>query len=370
MKVGVLGAGQLGRMLGLAGLPLGLEFRFFDPAPKGPAAAAGEQIAAAYDDWEALARFAKGCEVLTYEFENVPVETALFLANHAPVYPPPDALKAAQDRLTEKRTLLALGIPTPLFDSVESRTELEETTTRIGLPAVLKTRRMGYDGKGQRVIRTSADLKPAWDALQGPPLILEGFIPFERELSLIGVRSREGATAFYPLIENRHQEGILRRSLFPAPRVSAALQTQAEEHLTRLMDTLGYVGVLTVEFFEQKGRLIANEMAPRVHNSGHGTIEGSETSQFENHLRAVCGLPLGSARARADTLMYNCLGEMPDRNAILAVSGAHLHDYGKPPRPGRKVGHVTLCESNGAEGEDLAARGRQIEGLLSRPATF
>ncbi len=343
MKIGVLGAGQLGRMLALAGVPLGLQFRFYDPAPDSPASEIAEQVVANYNDWDALTRFAEGLDVITYEFENIPVETVTFLEQFAPMFPPLDALRASQDRLTEKRTLLTLGIPTPLFDAVESWTELEETALRIGLPAVLKTRRFGYDGKGQAVLRTQEDLQGAWQTLGGSPLILEGFISFERELSLIGVRGRDGDTRFYPLVENHHREGILRLTVAPAPNVTAELQTQAERHLNALMQTLNYVGVLTLEFFEQNGRLIANEMAPRVHNSGHWTIEGAETSQFENHLRAIGGFPLGSIRPRNASLMYNCIGEMPERDTVLAVPGAHLHDYGKLPRPKRKVGHLTLC---------------------------
>ena len=341
-KIGVLGAGQLGRMLALAGIPLGMKFRFYDPTPDSPASHLAPQTIGAYDDWDALTRFAEGLDVITYEFENVPLETAQFLETLAPVFPPPDALRVAQDRLTEKRTLLALGIPTPIFDSIESWTELDETANRFGLPAVLKTRRFGYDGKGQFVLRTPEDLPEAWEALQGSPLILEGFIPFDRELSLIGGRGKNGDTLCYPLVENVHQNGILRTSLAPAPHVSAELQSQAEAHLIRLLETLNYVGVLTIEFFEQNGRLIANEMAPRVHNSGHWTIEGAETSQFENHLRAICGLPLGSTAPRGFSLMYNGIGTLPDPVAALAIAGAHLHDYGKTPRPGRKVGHLTL----------------------------
>ena len=361
-RIGILGAGQLGRMLALAGLPLGLHFRFFDPTPDGPAAELAAQVAAPYDDRDALARFAADCDVITYEFENVPVETAEFLAQFAPVYPPPDALRAAQDRLTEKRVLLGLGIPTPLFDAVGSLVELKDTAERFGLPAVLKTRRMGYDGKGQFVLKNDSDIRAAWQAAQNQSLILEGFVPFERELSLIAVRSVSGATAFYPLLENQHRDGILRQTLLPAPDVSPDLQAEAEDHLRRLLEALNYVGVLTVEFFEVNGRLVANEMAPRVHNSGHGTIEGAETSQFENHLRAICGLPLGATNVRGVSAMLNLIGALPDTNAVLHIPGAHLHLYGKSPRPGRKLGHITLrADSRDALAEPLA----QILSLLA-----
>ena len=348
MRIGILGAGQLGRMLALAGIPLDIQFRFFDPTSNGPASQAGSQIVAPYEDQVALARFAENCDAITYEFENVPTETAEFLAKFAPVFPPPNALRAAQDRLTEKRILRGLGIPTPLFDAVDSPVELRDTADRFGLPAVLKTRRFGYDGKGQIVLRQASDLSLAWNELQGNPLILESFIPFERELSLIGVRGQAGETAFYPLLENQHRDGILRKTIAPAPNVSPELQAEAEDHLTRLMETLNYVGVLTVEFFLLNGRLVANEMAPRVHNSGHGTIEGAETSQFENHVRAVSGLPLGSTALRGFSVMLNLIGDLPDTTALLKIPGLHLHLYGKTPRPGRKLGHVTLRADDSA----------------------
>ena len=361
-QIGVLGAGQLGWMLALAGIPLDIRFRFFDPAPNGPASQVAEQIVAPYEDQVALARFAEECDAITYEFENVPVETAEFLAKFAPVYPPPYALRAAQDRLTEKRVLRGLGIPTPLFDSVDSPVELRDTAERFGLPAVLKTRRLGYDGKGQFFVRQPSDLTMAWNELQENPLILESFIPFERELSLIGVRGWTGETAFYPLLENHHRDGILRRTIAPAPDVSPELQAEAEDHLRRLMETLNYVGVLTVEFFLLNGRLVANEMAPRVHNSGHGTIEGAETSQFENHIRAVAGLPLGSTALRGHSVMLNLIGDLPDRTALLKIPRLHLHLYGKTPRPGRKLGHVTLRADNSAV---LDAAVTQAEALLA-----
>ena len=333
-------------MLALAGIPLDIQFRFFDPAPNGPAAQVGSQVVAPYDDQLALAKFAENCDVITYEFENVPTETAEFLAKFAPVFPPPNALRAAQDRLTEKRILRGLGIPTPLFDAVDSPVELRDTAERFGLPAVLKTRRFGYDGKGQMVLRQASNLPLAWNELQGHPLILESFVPFERELSLIAVRGRTGETAFYPLFENHHRDGILRQTLAPALDLTPELQAEAEDHGRRLMEILDYIGVLTVEFFQQNGRLVANEMAPRVHNSGHCTIEGAETSQFENHIRAVAGLPLGSTKLRGYSAMLNLIGDLPDTMELLKIPGLHLHLYGKEPRPGRKLGHVTVRADN------------------------
>ncbi|MCS6774963.1 MAG: 5-(carboxyamino)imidazole ribonucleotide synthase [Chloroherpetonaceae bacterium] len=346
MRIGVLGGGQLGRMLALAGYPLGLRFRFFDPHPESPAGHLAELVTGAYDDVDALAYFGAGCDLITYEFENVPFDAVQYLTRYAPVYPPPEALAVAQDRLREKETFTRLGIPTPVFDPVDSRVELNHAVERFGLPAVLKTRRFGYDGKGQQVLRTRADVAAAWEALQGSPLLFEGFIPFERELSLVAVRGREGQTAFYPLVENWHEQGILRRTLAPAPQVAPELQQEAERHLTLLMETLNYVGVLTVEFFQHEGRLIANEMAPRVHNSGHWTIEGAVTSQFENHLRAICGLPLGVTATRGSAGMINLIGTTPAPEKVLEVPGAHLHLYGKQPRAGRKLGHITVVASD------------------------
>ena len=343
MTVGILGGGQLGRMLALAGYPLGLRFRVLDTYDDAPAGELAELVVGeGYDDRQALARFASGLELVTYEFENVPVDAARFLAAHVPVYPPPAALEASQDRLTEKTFFRKLDIPTPAFSAVESRDSLDDALQRLGTLAVLKTRRLGYDGKGQRIVRQSADAQGAWDTLQGTPLILEAFVPFDREVSLLSVRGRDGDTAFYPLIENYHYKGILRRSIAPAPATSTALQAQAEEYGRRVLEALDYVGVLAIEFFQQGSQLLANEMAPRVHNSGHWTIEGAETSQFENHLRAVLGLPLGATTPRGHSIMLNLIGEIPKRAAVAAVPNAHLHLYAKEPRPGRKLGHITM----------------------------
>ncbi len=349
--IGILGAGQLGRMLALAGLPLGFRFRFFDPAPESPAARLGPQTVASYDDLTSLGRFADGLDLITYEFENVPVATVRHLEKFAPIFPPVKALEVAQDRLVEKTTLQALGIATPAFAPVSARSDLDAAVAQIGLPAVLKTRRLGYDGKGQFVLRRPDDCAPAWDALksQNQPLILEQFVAFDRELSLLAVRGRDGETQYYPLVENRHREGILRLTLAPAPNLTPALQAQAETHAARLLAELDYVGLLAIEFFQQGDRLIANEIAPRVHNSGHWTIEAAETSQFENHLRAIAGLPLGSAQSRQPAAMLNLIGDLPDSAAVLALPDAHLHLYDKAPRPNRKIGHVTQLAPYTAE---------------------
>lgn len=340
--IGVLGGGQLGRMLALAGYPLGLRFRFLDPAPEAPAGRLAEQIVGGYDDLAALARFAAGVDVVTYEFENVPVAAAERLAGQVPVYPPPGALAVAQDRLAEKTFFQNLDIPTPPFAPVDTRADLDAALVRTGLPAVLKTRRLGYDGKGQFVLRDVSDAAQAWQALGGAPLILEGFVPFDRELSVLAVRGRDGATAFYPPVENHHREGMLRLSLAPAPGLAPEVQAAAESYAARALERLDYVGVLAIELFQVGGALLANEMAPRVHNSGHWTIEGAETSQFENHLRAVLGLPLGATAPIGYAAMLNLIGALPDRRRLLDVPGAHLHLYDKSARPGRKLGHVTL----------------------------
>jgi 5-(carboxyamino)imidazole ribonucleotide synthase len=316
--VAVIGGGQLGRMLALAGIPLGLSFRFLDPAPDAPAREVGELLVGAYDDPELLDRLAEGAEVVTYEFENVPVEAA----ERVGALPAAAALAASQDRLVEKRLFRRLGIPTAPID---------EEVTRY--PAILKTRRLGYDGKGQRLV-------------SGPPTgtpsghVLEERVPFDRELSLLAVRGRDGDTRFWPLVENVHEDGVLRLSRAPAV---GAPQARAEEYGRRLLDELGYVGVLALELFDVAGELLANELAPRVHNTGHWTIEGSATSQFENHLRAVLGLPLGPTDSRPST-MVNLIGTAPPAADVLGLPGARLHLYGKEPRPGRKLGHVTIVE--------------------------
>lgn len=351
MKVGVIGGGQLGRMLALAAAPLGIRCLCLDPARDAPVSGLCEHIVAAYDDADGLDRLARGVGAVTYEFENVPVASARALAARVPVLPPPAALEAAQDRLLEKNLAQRLGIPTPAYRAVDDRRSLDAAVAAIGLPAVLKTRRLGYDGKGQAVLRGAGDVEVAWAALGGAPLILEGFVAFARELSVLGVRGKDGATAFYPLVENHHREGILRLSRAPAPGLTPALQEEAEAYCRAMLAELDYVGVLALELFETGGRLVFNEMAPRVHNSGHWSIEGAETSQFENHIRAVAGLPLGSTAPRGHAAMVNLIGTLPEPAAVLAVPGAHLHLYDKSPRPGRKLGHVTLRGDGPAEVE-------------------
>ncbi len=362
--IGILGGGQLGYMLALAGYPLDFHFRFLDPSPQAPVGRIASRVTAEYTDFEALEKFAHGVALVTYEFENVPVEAARFLQKLVPVYPSTRALETAQDRRSEKLLFQKLDIPTTKFAAVNSVDELNQAVRKIGLPAVLKTCRLGYDGKGQWVLRTGEDVERVKNEIPSAPLILEEFVKFSRELSILAVRDRDGATSFYPLVENHHRGGILRLSLAPAPRLADALQREAEDAARRVLESLDYVGVLAIELFECDGRLLANEMAPRVHNSGHWTIEGAVTSQFENHLRAISGLPLGATRTLGFSAMLNLIGELPDANEILTVPDAHLHLYGKSPRPGRKVGHVTLRADSM---EQLEQRLRRLPAFFQRP---
>ncbi|MCX7717383.1 MAG: 5-(carboxyamino)imidazole ribonucleotide synthase [Candidatus Sumerlaeaceae bacterium] len=363
-RVGILGGGQLGRMLALAGLPLGLKFRFLDPNPEAPAGAVGELVVGRFDDPAVLDRFADGLDVATYEFENVPVESARRLAARVPVLPNPVALETAQDRLVEKTFFEKCGLPTAPFADVSDRDALAHAVARIGFPAVLKTRRLGYDGKGQAVVRDRAALEAAWAAMAPQPMILERFIRFDRELSIVAARGAGGQCVFYPLAENIHAGGILRESRAPAPALTEDVQEHAEARARAVMEKLDYTGVLAIEFFEHHGLLLANEFAPRVHNSGHWTIDGAFTSQFENHLRAILGLPLGPAAARCTAVMLNLIGSAPATQAILsAAPGARVHLYDKAPRPGRKIGHVTLLGASAGEAEHQAAAVRpMIEG--------
>lgn len=362
--IGILGGGQLGYMLALAGYPLGLHFRFLDPSPEAPVGRIANRVTSDYQDEQALEKFSHGLEVVTYEFENVPVDAAKFLAERVPVYPPAIALEEAQDRMREKSLFQKLGIPTTEFAEVRKRGELDAAVKHVGLPSVLKTCRMGYDGKGQWLLRTASDLEKTRPELPEAPLILEKFVAFQRELSLLAVRGRAGEIAFYPLIENHHRGGILRLSLAPAPNLDASLQSEAERASRAVLETLGYVGVLCIEFFEMDGRLLANEMAPRVHNSGHWSIEGAVTSQFENHLRAILGFPLGSSAAVGVSAMINLIGELPESAEVLQIPNAHLHLYGKEPRAGRKLGHVTVRAD---QVEKLQQRLAALPGFFHRP---
>lgn len=357
--VGILGGGQLARMLALSGAPLGLRFRVLDTVADACAGQFAPLIVGDYRDEAALAAFADQVDVATFDFENVPAESAQWLNERVPVFPNPRALAVAQDRLAEKTLFRELGIPVPPFADVLDRAALDAAVAAIGTPCILKTRRLGYDGKGQFRIKTPVDVDAAWDALGAQAatvgLILEGFVTFERELSVVAVRGRDGSLRTWPLTENWHIDGVLSASLAPA-RVDAALQARAVAHAQALAEALDYVGVFALELFCRDGVLLANELAPRVHNSGHWTIEGSETSQFQNHLRAVLGLPLGDTRMLGLACMLNWIGAMPDAAAVLREAGGHWHDYGKESRDGRKVGHATLRADAPVELADALAR--------------
>jgi 5-(carboxyamino)imidazole ribonucleotide synthase len=345
--VGVVGAGQLGRMLALAGYPLGIHCTFLDRSAAAPAGQVAPLLTGELEDAAQLAALAARSDVVTFDWENISGRALAPLEKLTRVRPPRAALEVSQDRLTEKALFSKLRIPVAAHAAVDSKEQLLRAAHKLGLPGVLKTRRMGYDGKGQFVVRDEAHIDAAWDAIGGPGLILEKFQPFSRELSIVGARSATGQTVFYPLSANVHGGGILHYSI--APYSNRSLERSAQTYLKRVMNALSYIGVLTIEFFVVKGRLIANEMAPRVHNSGHWTIEGCVTSQFENHLRAICDLPLGSTRALGHTAMINFLGTLPDRDRLLGVDGLAFHDYGKEPRPGRKLGHCTILKSRAAE---------------------
>jgi 5-(carboxyamino)imidazole ribonucleotide synthase len=350
MMIGVLGGGQLGRMLALAALPLGVRVRFLDPSPDAPAGAVGELIVGDAADPAVMQRFVRGLSLVTYEFENFAAEIVEEAQKHVPVWPPVLALRTGQDRLREKTLFTELGISVPAFAPAESEAQLAAAIAEIGTPCVVKTRRMGYDGKGQAVVRTPDDARGLWARLGGVPLLIEAFVPFTSEVSIIGVRSARGEVRVYPLVNNVHEGGILRQSLCPAPGVPAGVEAMARAHMAAVLERLGYVGVLAIEFFVVQGRLLANEMAPRVHNSGHWTIEGAHTSQFENHIRAICGMPLGDTGARGASMMLNIIGEPVEAARRLEMGPrVHVHDYGKEPRAGRKVGHITIVADSPEE---------------------
>ncbi|MDZ7789382.1 MAG: 5-(carboxyamino)imidazole ribonucleotide synthase [Xanthomonadales bacterium] len=341
MKIGILGGGQLARMMAQAGLPLGAEFVFLDPKPDACAGQLGELVVADWTDEAALAQLS-GCDRITCDFENVPAAVLEGLAQSGhPVRPAANAFSAAQDRLTEKRLFESLDIEVAPFAAVSGRTDLLDALDRIGYPALLKTRRMGYDGKGQYLIRSREDLEPAWAALGDYDLILEGWIDFDFECAITVARNAAGEMRCYPLSRTVHSDGMLRLAAAPAG-VDDALRERAEACGKRLAEHLDYVGCLTLELFVAGDRILGNEFAPRVHNSAHWTIEGAVCSQFENHVRAVCDLPLGSTELRAPSLMFNWIGDMPDAGQWLQMPDLHWHDYAKQPRPGRKVGHATL----------------------------
>lgn len=340
MKIGILGGGQLARMLAIAAYRLGYETLCYDLLPNSSASFVTEVMVADFFDESSLKVFAESVDVITYETENIPMAVINFLKESRYVYPSYLAIQAGQDRLLEKQLLQSLKIPTTEFYDITSLSSLKSAVKSVGLPCVLKTRQLGYDGKGQFIIKTESEIETAWQNLQGQPLILEAFVQFERELSIIAVRNVQNEIVYYPLTENFHRDGILRYS--KAPFENSGLEEQARHYAKDILEKLDYIGVLTIEFFQVENELIANEIAPRVHNSGHWTIEGAVTSQFENHIRAIAGLPLGSTKTRGFSAMVNCIGEMPKPEKILTIADAHYHTYQKPERENRKVGHITL----------------------------
>jgi len=343
MKIGVLGAGQLGRMLALAGYPLAKDFVFYDMSGN-PSAGIGETIVD--PEGKQLDDFLAKVDRVTYEFEHLPVDVAEKLAQHKPVHPCPRALEVCQNREAEKTLFGRLGIPTPQWQIADSAESLKAAAEQLGCPVVAKSVTEGYDGKGQAVLKSPDDAVQAWDSIGHPRVIVEKFVNFTREVSIIAVRAEDGELAFYPMAENIHHEGILRYSIAPAPQLQPHIQADAEDYIKSLLNELNYVGVLTLELFETPEGLMANEMAPRVHNSGHWTIEGAMTSQFENHIRAVSGHPLGNVAARGVSCMINIIGEHGDIERILELPYAHVHLYNKGERPGRKLGHVNILADN------------------------
>jgi len=351
VRIGIIGAGQLGQMLGYAARDLGMQCVFIDPSSSPPAAACGEVIQAAFDDATALSRLAESCDVVTYEFENVPLAALAAIGSRVPVYPPPEALQQAQDRLAEKQLFERLHIPLPAFHRVDSKADLEAAAEAIGLPLVLKTRRFGYDGKGQFVVRNTADISTAWQELGGVALIAEQWVNFDYEVSAIGARKPGGDIISYPLTQNEHVDGILHSSR--APLADESLTRLAEQYLHRLLEELDYVGVLALELFVAGDQLLANEFAPRVHNSGHWTIEGAQPSQFTAHLLAICDAELKPPELHGFAGMLNLIGDIPE--ALRALKSGVLHDYGKAARPGRKLGHYTVMAKTLAERDRLLA---------------
>ena len=343
-RIGILGGGQLGRMLALAAASLGYRCHVFCPEDDSPAGQVADSLTVAgYDDDGALRSFAGAVDVATYEFENVPLAAVDAVAALRPVRPGRKTLATAQDRLREKRFVQGLDIPTAPFAAVSDPASLARAVAEIGCPAVLKTRRFGYDGKGQARIDSPGDAAAAWDGLERAPAILEGFVEFRRELSVVAARAADGSLAAYDVVENRHRDHILHTTTAPAPD-AAAIAGPARRIAEALLTGLDYIGVIGVELFELADRtLLVNEFAPRVHNSGHWSIEGAATSQFEQHIRAIAGLPLGSPETLFASEMTNLIGDdVRAWRRFLAEPGAHLHLYGKTEvRPGRKMGHVT-----------------------------
>ena len=360
--IGIFGGGQLGRMMAQAALPLNLDCTFFEASTDCPSAVLGQVFSS--QDPQGLEQFIASADVFSLEFENTPLADVDLLMQSKAIHPPRQALAIAQNRLSEKTLFNALAIPVAPFRAVDSLETLKQAVTELGLPIVLKTATGGYDGKGQFVLREAEQIDQAWQEL-GPAksLIAESFVKFSREVSIIAVRGQNGDVKTWPLAENHHHHGILSHSIIPAPN-SAELLPVAQDYITRLLNHLNYVGVLTLELFVTEQGLYANEMAPRVHNSGHWSIEGAVCSQFENHVRAVAGLPLGSTEVVRPSVMVNIIGQHPKTEDVLALNGAHLHLYNKTERAGRKLGHITLMPVNSDELSNLC---RQLAKILPEP---
>lgn len=341
-KIGVLGAGQLGRMLAISGYPLGQKFGFYGESNHEPSALLGHMYRQS-DDVDSLNQLIEFADVITYESENTDVEMVREIAKTTPVYPAEKSLFYSQHRGREKGLFDQLNIPCAPYQVVDSLESLQIAVEEVGLPAVLKTTTEGYDGKGQFVLKEASQIEQAWSEIGGRELVLEGFIDFQRELSMVAVRNANNEHVYYPLVQNVHEEGILRYTIAPARKVSEELQKQAESYMQNLLDELDHVGVLTLELFDTVDGLVANEMAPRVHNSGHWTIEGAMTSQFENHVRAISGLPLGATTPRQPlAAMINIIGETGPVDKVLQMPKAFLHLYDKEERKGRKLGHINV----------------------------
>jgi 5-(carboxyamino)imidazole ribonucleotide synthase len=355
MRIGVVGGGQLALMLAQAGESLGHTFIFYDENAEACARELGPLTCAGFDDREALERFASEVELVTCEFENVPASSIEFLATRVPIFPGAQSFRIAQDRLLEKERFAAWGIPIGSYCAVETVEKVRGAAERLGVPGLIKTRRGGYDGKGQAVVKTLGDVRGAWDSAGGMPSLYETMVPFDRELSMLGARSRTGEIVCYPLVENTHRGGILICSRAPAMRLREGMQSEAEGYMRELLEGLDHVGMMAIEFFECDGVLLANEMAPRVHNTGHWTIEGAVTSQFRQHLRAICGSELGDTTCEGCSVTLNVLGEFPAAEMLPAIEGVSWHRYGKRPKPGRKVGHVTLHAGSGVLVERIFA---------------
>ena len=360
--VAVLGGGQLARMLALAAASLDVRLRCLDPAPDAPAAVAAHTLRGSLDEPQALDALLEGASVATYEIEHVPLATAERVAARLPLRPGVESLRVCADRAHEKTFVNDLGGETAPWAPVSDEDSLRTAVERVGTPAILKTRTHGFDGRGQVAVDHPEQALAAWERLERRPAVLEGRVRFTRELALLAVRALDGETRIYPVVETRHRDGILVSAVAPAPGLPDATRAQAESLARRVLEGLGHVGVLAMECFEVDGRIVVNELAPRVHNSGHWTIEGAITSQFENHVRAILGLPLGETAARGPSAIVNLIGHLPDTRALLALPDVHVHLYAKAPRKARKLGHVTVLARTH---DELHERVRTVEGIVA-----